>query len=278
MSYKSIIVVASGADEDAGVLAAAAKLTKQCGASLCVVPAFPDPAADLVYYGAVLKRGVAAETAEQIRISERDALSRLEALAKQTAKDAGLPDITVAARELHPAVALAPAAVLGDLVVFGAAAARDAFLLAGLFAETLLNARSPILLVRHGAWSAEAVAVAWDGSAQAGRAVRAALPLLQMARKTIIVTNADDVESMAKAAEPERLQAYLTLHGVADITTRAVRGANVAQSLLQTAQAEGCDVLVAGAYGRPRLFELALGGTTRALVNAAQGPHVLFAH
>jgi hypothetical protein len=35
---------------------------------------------------------------------------------------------------------------------------------------------------------------------------------------------------------------------------------------------------VAGGYGRPRLFELVLGGTSRALVAAAEAPHILFAH
>ena len=39
-----------------------------------------------------------------------------------------------------------------------------------------------------------------------------------------------------------------------------------------------CGLLVAGAYGRPRLYELALGGTTHALVNAEDRLHLLLAH
>jgi hypothetical protein len=36
--------------------------------------------------------------------------------------------------------------------------------------------------------------------------------------------------------------------------------------------------LVAGAYGRPRLFEIILGGTTRSLTHAPEGPSLLLAH
>jgi nucleotide-binding universal stress UspA family protein len=35
---------------------------------------------------------------------------------------------------------------------------------------------------------------------------------------------------------------------------------------------------VSGAYGRPRLYEMVLGGTTRSLVQAEQAPHLLLAH
>jgi nucleotide-binding universal stress UspA family protein len=48
--------------------------------------------------------------------------------------------------------------------------------------------------------------------------------------------------------------------------------------LLAGAQSETCELLVAGGYGRPRLYELALGGTTRSLVNAKDAPHVFLAH
>jgi nucleotide-binding universal stress UspA family protein len=277
MSYKAIVVVASGTNEDARVLSMAAKVAKQCSAELRVAPAYPDPAANYAYYGASLKPALAAETASRILAAEREAQARLEALASQAAKSEGLQDeVLVEPRELAFAAALARAVVLGDLVLFGAAAARDPFLVGGLFAETLLHARSTILLVKEASWSTDSMAVAWDGSAQAGRAVRAALPLLRMARQATIITNVDDVETTAKAAEPGRLQSYLALHGVADTVTRAVRGADVAKSVLEAAQ--GCGVLVAGAYGRPRLFELVLGGTTRALVNAEHGPHLLLAH
>ncbi|MBL8552558.1 MAG: universal stress protein [Hyphomonadaceae bacterium] len=279
MSHKSILAVASGSDEDAHVLNVAAGLARESGAETRVAPAFPDPAADLVYYGAAMQRGIDEGIMERIRASERDAQARLERMARQASEEADLAsEIRVEPRSLSPAATVAAAVALSDLVVFGAHAARRAALLADLFAETLLQARASVLLVKGGPWKSDTAAIAWDGSAQAGRAVRAAMPILQRARSVRILTNADDAEGIASIVEPDDLQAYLALHGVANAKTSAVRGGDVAASLLDAAMAAEASLLVAGAYGRPRVFELVLGGTTRALVNAEGGPHLLLAH
>jgi len=52
----------------------------------------------------------------------------------------------------------------------------------------------------------------------------------------------------------------------------------VSRSLLAAARDDGCELLVAGGYGRPRLYELVLGGATRGFVNAEGLPHILLAH
>jgi len=283
MALKSIVVVASGEREDAQTIGAAAKLAARFQAHVRVVPAFPDPAADLVYYGTALR--TSPEAAERIEASERDAQARVEAAAKQAAAREGLsadprataPSIVVEKRALQPAVALAPAAVLADLVIFGAAAARSP-VLSGLFAETLLSTRAPTLLIRGAPPAGGPVALAWDGSAQAGRAARAALPILQAASGVLVLRNMDDETAEAEAGTMARLETYLTQQGVTNIAKRELHGANVAASLLAAAKADNCELLVAGAYGRPRLFEMVLGGTTRALVNTEAGPSVLFAH
>ncbi|HYD88906.1 MAG TPA: universal stress protein [Vitreimonas sp.] len=284
MSFKSILTVASGAPEDADVFRAAAKFAQRHGAHVRVMPAFPDPAADLVYYGLTLQSS--SVIPEQIAESERAAQQRIQALADEIIAAEGLKSIatpgaasmTVEQRALQPAVALAPAAVLADLVLFGASVAASAGL-GGLFAETLLATRAPCFLVKQGAFDNGAVAVAWDGSAQAARAARAALPLLQAASRVVILRNVDDQTPESEAGgDPARLGAYLALHGVAKVETRTLHGGHVAQSLLDAARKESCELLVAGAYGRPRLFEMVLGGTTRALVHAADGPNLLLAH
>jgi nucleotide-binding universal stress UspA family protein len=283
VALKSIIVVASGEREDAETITAAAKLAARLKAHVRVVPAFPDPAADLIYFGTALR--TSPEAAERIEASEREAQARVEAAAKQAAAGEGLsadpqasaPSIIVDKRPLQPAVALARAAVLADLIVFGAAAARSP-ILAGLFAEMLLATRAPTLLLKGQPPSGGPVALAWDGSVQAGRAARAALPLLQAASGVLVLRNIDDETAEAAPGDMERLETYLAQHGVANIAKREIRGANVAASLLEAAKADKCELLVAGAYGRPRLFEMVLGGTTRTLVNDEAGPSLLFAH
>ncbi|ANP45866.1 universal stress protein [Candidatus Viadribacter manganicus] len=273
MTLKSIIVVACGEDSDVDVVGAAGKLGARFGAQVLVTPAFPDPAADLVYYGAALQ--TVGDASERIIASERVAQERLEALGRDVAAREGVA-VTVEKRALLPAVALAPAAVLADLVLFAGAAVQST--LGALFAETLLSTRAPVMLIKGAAVAGGPVAIAWDGSGQAARAVRAALPLLQAASGVLILRNVDDETAEAEASSSEKLRAYLGLHGVTNIALREVRGARVAESLLSAARADKCELLVAGAYGRPRLFEMVLGGTTRALVHGAGAPNLLFSH
>lgn len=273
MTLKSIVVVANGGESDADGIGAAGKLAARFGAHVSVTPAFPDPAADLVYYGAALQ--TVGDASDRITDSERAAQERLEALGRDIASQEKVA-VTVDKRALLPAAALAPAAILADLVLFAGAAVQAN--LGALFAETLLSTRAPVMLIKDAPIGAGPIAIAWDGSGQAARAVRAALPLLVAASGVLILRNVDDESAEAEASSSEKLRAYLTLHGATNIALREVRGGRVADSLLAAARADKCELLVAGAYGRPRLFEMVLGGTTRALVQEAGAPNLLFSH
>jgi nucleotide-binding universal stress UspA family protein len=278
MTMKSIIAVASGDDADAHLLSVTAKLAAHFTAHLRVSPAFADPAANLVFYGTSLGHG-APDLLDRVNASLREAQDKLESLGRDVAAAQRLRSdaLIVERRALQPAEALASAAVLADLVAFSGAGVRSP-IVSGMFAETLISMRAPCLIVNGPRYAFEAAAVAWDGSAQAGRAVRAALPLLKAASRVVVLQNADDGALDADDANADRLIDYLERNGVVAVTTRTVRGAAVAPSLLAGAQSETCELLVAGGYGRPRLYELALGGTTRSLVNAKDAPHVFLAH
>ena len=49
-------------------------------------------------------------------------------------------------------------------------------------------------------------------------------------------------------------------------------------ALLRAAKSLDANLLVAGAFGHPRLQEYIFGGTTRALLNAADGPSLFLSH
>lgn len=283
MAYKSIVAVASGQESDAHVFNAAARLASQSSAHARVVPAYPDPAADFIAYGAALE-GVSGAILERVRESERAQQQKLESRLSEAAARAGVlygskPDgasIEAIERALMPSAAIAEAAVLADLVMFAGDAARGP--LSGPFAETLLEARAPILIVNDDQFSVGALAVAWDGSPQAGRAARAAMPLLVAAEEVVIVQNVSDLGDRSKTAAGDAFATYLARHGVKRVRRLGVEGDDVAKSLLRGAHEARCSTLVAGAYGRPRLYELALGGTTRALVHARDRLHLFLAH
>lgn len=280
MNFKSVVAAVAGDAEDGAVLDAACALAARFSGQVRVIPVFADPAADLIYYGASLQ--TSPHVVARLADSEREIQQQIEQAARDAQKRHGLGaegerSLILERRALQPALALAPASMLADLVLFGAGAAQS-MTLGGLFAEILLSTRAPVLLVKQGALLDAPVAVAWDGSAQAARAARAALPLLAASPRVLIARNVDDKSKEADAGDIAKLDAYLRLHGINAIERRDLSGDNVATSLIDAARTEGCGLLVAGAYGRPRLFEMVLGGTTRALVRADGAPHVLLAH
>jgi nucleotide-binding universal stress UspA family protein len=280
---KSLVAVASGTPDDRIALECAAAIAAKQGGHIEVLPVFPDPAADLIYYGATLSR-VEAVARDRLAQAEREAQGSIEVMAREIANAHGLnrqeraPSIDVAGRSLAPAVALAEAALLSDLVVFSGAALRDSVSLSNLFAETLLTTRAPVLVAKATPLDVSAIALAWDGSAEAARAVKAAVPLLHGAARLLVISNIDDGRGGAETIATPRLEQYLRRRGLAALEYRSVEGADVAHTLLQAARDSGCGLLVAGGYGRPRLFELVLGGTTRRFVRAEGVPSLLLAH
>lgn len=273
---RSIVAIASGEPDDEMLLTAAVRLAKRHDAKVTVVSAYPDPAADLVYYGSALQK-LPADVLTRLAEGEREQHRQLEdRAAKVVAREAIAKDaLIVAARELQPSLAAATQCVVADLVLMSGAAARAG--LSAIFAETLLSVRAPILLIKDAPTDFDNVAIAWDGSAQAGRAMRAAMPLLQQASRVDILTNVEERENDdTQSIVP--LQPYLEIHGVREIVQRDLVGKDAPASLLAAARKNGCQLLVAGGYGRPRLYELMLGGATQVFVKAEGSPHILLAH
>lgn len=143
-----------------------------------------------------------------------------------------------------------------------------------------MEAQSPVFVARGDATAAGRPAVvAWDGSLQAARAARAAIPLLRDASKVAILQDPDEIDvSPGGQADPARLQRYLAARGVATETVVEVRGRQVGRALLDAAADFGAALLVAGAYGHSRLGEAIFGGATRTMLEAKSGPHLLVSH
>src|SRR5512147_71830 len=173
MSFKVVVAIASGGAEDEGLLRASARCARIWSTHVRVLPAFREPDADFIHYGL-----------EKVLAFERQSQKRLEALAQDVALREGVAmghacdgvgsSMVVEKRDARPARALAHACVLADLALFAGPAARETGLLGGLFAQALLARRVPVLLVKDGGIGGQSAAIAWDGSDQAGRAVRAA--------------------------------------------------------------------------------------------------------
>lgn len=124
------------------------------------------------------------------------------------------------------------------------------------------------------------VAIAWNSSRAAARAIGDALPLLERAEATtILAVNPADYIEAHDAPSLQRLIEHLHRHGVQPKTIQAehVASERIAGELQSLARDAGADLLIAGAYGHSRLREMLLGGVTRDLLARAQMP-VMMSH
>lgn len=121
------------------------------------------------------------------------------------------------------------------------------------------------------------VAVAWDGSARAARAVADAMPILERAREVRVLVVSDE-KPQAVPAVADDLIRHLARHGVtAALDVRSAVGRTIGGALVEHVAAHGVELLVMGGFGHARLREFVLGGATAAVLEAPPCP-VLMAH
>ncbi|WP_426663916.1 universal stress protein [Rhodanobacter aciditrophus] len=123
------------------------------------------------------------------------------------------------------------------------------------------------------------VALAWNGSPEAMRAIHAARPLLQ-GKQVLLLWGAveRDVDHGVEWDPPFHILQYLQSHGIeVEEHMVAARHDDVGTVLLDASTKFGADLLVMGAYGRNRFSEWWLGGATRHVLTWADIP-VLFRH
>lgn len=120
------------------------------------------------------------------------------------------------------------------------------------------------------------IAIAWNGSAEAARAVGAALPLLRKAEHVRILS--DEEPEGDAALRPAELIKYLSWHGITASSQAFHAGmTNAGEALEKEVMAMAADLLVMGAYTHSRLRQLILGGVTRHMLHHATIP-VLMTH
>lgn len=113
------------------------------------------------------------------------------------------------------------------------------------------------------------IVVAWNSSRPAARSLNDALPLIERAdRTTIIMINPSSFINKHAGPPGERILEHLQRHGAAVDAMRIedVPHGAIADRLQAEARALGADLIVAGAFGHPRLWEKMLGGVTHDLI------------
>ena len=118
----------------------------------------------------------------------------------------------------------------------------------------------------------DTVVVAWDYSRAAARSLSDALPILEQARRVIVLTVTNEKELKAESGTAD-LERHLKTHGInAGFKQVDAKGRPIGAVLTDFVAAEKADMLVMGAFGHARLVEFVLGGATRSILSRPPVP------
>lgn len=145
-------------------------------------------------------------------------------------------------------------------------------------AERLLLATGTPVLMKPVEWAGDTIEdtilIAWNRSREARRAVNDAMPFIEAAKRVVVlVVDADHNVERFGADPGSNLLQHLSRHEVAaELVQVASGGKSIADVILEQARLVSADLLVMGAYSRPRTAEVLFGGTTRTLLARAHLP------
>ncbi|QUD87085.1 universal stress protein [Phenylobacterium montanum] len=273
MSYKTLLVHAEAGDAADARLALAGGVARMFGARIVGLGAegfFPLMTSGFAAADGMVIEAVRERIAADLPLAEQRFRRLTEGCAEGVDWLTGYD---------YPAVELVRHARGADLVVLSRPPRGAAAAFAAPVADVVLEAGTPVLLAGDtGApLKAEKVLVAWKNTRESRRALADALPFLMRADKVTVLVVSGESEEVEQVGLHE-VTARLARHGVDADTLVAPKGqGTAAEAIERTANRLQADLIVAGAYGRSRLQEWALGGVTEDLL-AASPRCVLFSH
>jgi nucleotide-binding universal stress UspA family protein len=147
------------------------------------------------------------------------------------------------------------------------------------FSEELLfvTGRPVIFIPASGSFEAlgRHILIAWNSSRASTRAVNDALSLIERAEQvTLLAVNPMEFAERYGALPPERMLDHLRRHGAVahGVWLNNVAPESIADAVQSEAHKAGADLIVAGAFGHPRLWEKLMGGVTKDLLARMNRP------
>jgi nucleotide-binding universal stress UspA family protein len=298
MAIRTILAPLSGGSSNEGAIETACRLALRFGAHVEGLHVRADPTDALPLLGQDISTPVAAEL---IELAEREGVDN--AIKARAAFDAAIARHGFALRDKPVGVSRAAAggataqlpsaawrdevgqptaivpqrARLNDLVVLGQSGRVTDKPHSDTLDETVVHGGRPVLLAPARALGpiGEVIAIAWNASPEAARAVSGALPFLVEARAVHILSVGKEDDSLSDA----ELAAYLGWHGVTAVAHHVlpVKGVKTGEALLAAARDQSADLLVMGGYGHAPWREMIFGGATAQIVGTSLLP-VLLSH
>lgn len=288
MGIKSIVAPIRGDGKGEWVLSLALAIGRKFDSHVDVLHIHPRPE-DMIPHGIPLTqafKGTIVDAASNMAKHEEDRLRALFdeyckshdlTVVPTDAEDFPVDQLSISWHEVEgkQADVIRQEVRFADLIVLPqpdrAAALGMNTLQAALFEVKRLTAVAP-----HREVSGECshVAIAWNGSSEAARAVNASLPILQIAEKVSVIVANDADGGVTRCRSIRR---YLRQQGIASEIATFERGGSVGKAILDKTTGIGANVLVMGAFGSQKRSDLVLGGVTQHVLENATFP-ILMAH
>lgn len=167
-------------------------------------------------------------------------------------------------------------ALLSDLAIIGRS--RTAPGADRALAEALaLHSGAPCLIVPETQASVgdfDRIVIAWNGSAEAKRAMDDSIGLIRGASMVEVVT-VGELAPDRREQDAQAVVAYLALHDVKAHARQLPQRGDAAAALLHCCGTIDADLLVMGAYSHARAAEAVLGGMTRKLLSSCPLPALM---
>lgn len=275
-AWKNIAVFIDYADRDYATLEYAGWLAQQCNGHLIGI--FNMGAIANGVDGSTHVRGTAAVQEEIARRREREQRAVFEA-GQRLAAVGQRRGISAEFRVLWRAAESEEAILTTlhcDLVVMGQR--PDSCLPPGVTPERMVFEVGVPVIVVPADWKqredVKRVLVAWNVTREARRAVSDALSYITMAEQTtLLVVDPDKREGRHGELPGMDAAHHLARHG-GHVHTRTENsyGRPVEEVILSVAAQEDVDLIVMGAYSRPRSRQLLFGGVTRSMLSQVRYP------
>lgn len=293
MTIHSIFVAASGGSASQGATELACRLARRFRAHLEALHVRADPREAILAYGG-MGTPVVGDLVERAAQEVADAAASAKQGFDKAIAEQGLPlKSEPPAVEPGQTVALEASAAwreetgfagdliprrarLFDLVVLGRSDRVIDQPHTDVLEDTLLRCGRPVLLApaRAPKELGVSIAIAWNASTEAARAVAGALPFLREAKRVRVLT-----AGPADTADGPSLVTALAWRGIAAMARHLapLPGVSTGERLLAAAREEGADMLVMGGYGKAPWREMLMGGATRHVVGTSLLP-ILISH
>ncbi|WP_439521672.1 universal stress protein [Marivita sp.] len=279
MSFKTILAVVTDQAHMSDTLAQAVTMADALDAHLSVVCIGVDRTQTGYYYA-----GMNAAVLQETMNHAREQAAELATAAKKQMEMSGLRwGVSEAVCQLADMSRYVAAhARFADLAILPRPYGDDRGIeLEAATEGALFEGQSPVIVLPEGGAELkmpQKIAVGWNESAEALRAVRSALPFLIAAQSVHIVVIDPPKHGPNRSDPGGQLSQYLARHGVkVEIDVLSKTMPRVSDVMRRHVSDMNADLVVMGAYGHSRFREAILGGATRNMLETSEVP-VFMAH